>query len=353
VIEAAAGVSDWAGLAASAEYHGLSPLIWHHGRACGVDPSAGDWKQIAVLVLRHRDLGRAQAEALGEIVDALDAARIDFRVLKGAVLAHLLYSHPDLRPMSDLDILVAPSNLSRTRTVLDRLGFVVAFFPARPTQRFHHHLPVASRELHGVTVSVEIHRDALSGDSPGTLRLGSASRPFQEITVGGHRLRAFGHEDMLVHLTAHALQPADDTRLIGVADLVGYAARYASEIDWAHMQQRHPRVVNALTLMHHLTPLPESLRFLQPRRPSDPPPGVGRSCLPLSVLASPGRGTRQMLRDLVYPSEWWMRAYYGVPSSRRSLFGTRWSRHVSRVAYWSGRRLLASLASLGAERAGE
>jgi hypothetical protein len=86
VIEAAADVSDWTGLAASAEYHGLSPLVWHHGRACGVDALTGEWKQIAVLVLRHRDLGRAQSEALGDIVEALDAARIDFLVLKGAVL---------------------------------------------------------------------------------------------------------------------------------------------------------------------------------------------------------------------------------------------------------------------------
>ena len=292
-------------------------------------------------MLRHRDLGRAQADALDEIVGAIDAAGVEHVLLKGAVLAHVLYPRPDLRPMCDLDILVAPADTGRTLAIVKQLGFDAPSSHARRAHRLHHHLPMATRERDGVVVGVEIHADALSRDQPITLRLGSLSQPPREFVVGGRRLRSLGHVDMLVHLARHVLQPRERTRLIHVADLVGYAARYANEIDWELLQLRHPCVLNALALMHYVTPLPQSLRMLCPSELLSPPRGVGRGFTPLSSVVAPGGGVGRAIGDLLYPPEWWMRVYYGVPP-HRSLFAVRWGAHLWRVAYWIGRRIVAS-----------
>lgn len=340
IVDAAARVRDWSEAATSADQHGLAPLVWHHARASGVDISITEWKQMGALVLRHRALGRAQADALGEIVDALDVAGIDHLILKGAILAHVLYPRPDLRPMSDLDILVAPAYTRRAQAIVGRLGFDAPAGQARRSHRFHHHLPMATRERDGVVVGVEIHADAMSNDQPTSLRLGSLSQPPREFMVAGRGLRSLGHVDMLVHLSRHVLEPRERTRLINVADLVGYAAEYASEIDWEFLHLRHPRVVNGLALMHYVTPLPESLRVLRPPEALSPPPGVGRGFAPLSSV-SLGGGVGRALGDLLYPPEWWMRVYYGVPP-HRSLFAVRWGLHLWRVAYWIGRRVVSS-----------
>jgi hypothetical protein len=188
---------------------------------------------------------------------------------------------------------------------------------------------------------VEIHADALSKDQPAALRLGSISQPVREFRFAGRRLRSFGHVDMLVHLSRHVLEPRERTRLVNVADLVGYAAKYASEIDWELLRLRHPRVVNTLSLMHYITPLPESLRALRPPQALSPPAGVGRGFVPLSSVANLGGGVGRALGDLLYPPEWWMRVYYGVPP-HRSLFAVRWGPHLWRVACWIGRRVVAA-----------
>ncbi len=346
VAHAAARVADWSGLPHAAEYHGLTPLVWEYAHAAGLDMSAAAWRQLAPVVLRRRAYGREQAEALGEIVDALDAAGIVHVVLKGAALAHILYPRPDLRPMGDLDILVAPAEAPRAQDVLRSVGFHAPSVHEDRARRFHHHLPIATRERQGIVVNVEIHRDALSGTEPARLRLDGRIGPTREFRVNGRRLRAFGHEDMLTHLCAHALGPGDPIRLIKIADFVGYATRYAGEIDWDALRRRRPRVVNALALMHYVTPLPESLAGLRPLAGVRVPADAGRGLVLPGAVITGGRSRRRTLRVLLAPPEWWLRAYYGVPAGR-PLAHVRWSRHPGRLLYWFGRRLAARLIPAG------
>lgn len=345
ILAAARRVSEWHALPALADQHGLAPLVWHHAKACGVDSPADVWRQLAALAAQRRQQSRIQAAVLSEIVDAFTAAGIEHVILKGAILAHVLYSDSGLRPMSDLDILVAPDSAARAQTLLGTLGFDAPLQPASRLLRFHHHLPPATRRRDGVTTTVEIHRDALTGDQPAALRLGALSEPPREVVVGTRRLRALGHADMLVHLSWHVLEPREYTRLISVADFVGYAAHYASEIDWVRLRRAQPRVVNALALMHYVTPLPESLRAFRPSPAATPPSDAGRGFLPLKSLAHGTWGARRLVRHLLYPPDWWMRVYYGVPPER-SLFGTRWGRHLWGVVNRLGRRSVASVPTL-------
>ena len=341
LVEAASSVRDWHATILSAEDHGLVPLVWHHARAYGIPVPEPERKRLGGLVIRHRDISRVQTEVLCEIVEALDRAGIEHLVLKGAALAHLIYPSPELRPMRDLDLLVAPHDARQAQTLLRDLGFDAPLDARHRVQRFHHHLPLATCRRAGLQINVEIHRDALSGDQFGTLALPSLAERPREVVVERRRLRTFGHLDMLRHLRSHTFEPATRTRLIAVADLVGYAARYRDEIDWEAMARRDPTVVNALTLLHYVTPLPASLGHFRPPARTTPPPGVGQGIAPLAAAA--GRAdARSLVGELLYPSEWWMRAYYGVPL-HRSLAPVRWGRHLGRLVWWGVRRAFSLL----------
>lgn len=348
---AARRVADWHVLPALADQHGLAPLVWHHAKSCSLDSPADVWRQLAALAAQRRQQSRVQADVLCEIVDAFAAAGIEHVILKGAILAHVLYQESGLRPMSDLDILVAPEATIEAQTLLAALGFDAPLQPTSRLLRFHHHLPPATRRRDGVTITVEIHRDALSSDQPAALRLDTLSASPRDVVVGTRRLRALGHEDMLLHLSWHVLEPREYTRLISVADFVGYAARYESEIDWPLLRRVQPRVVNALALMHYVTPLPEALRAFRPSAEASPPAGAGRGFLPLRSLAHGTWSVRRFVRHLLYPPDWWMRVYYGVPPER-SLFLTRWGRHLWGVVSRLGRRGVASVPTMARRDAG-
>jgi hypothetical protein len=331
--DAASRVAEWTPLAARAEEHGLAPLVRRHVRTCGIALPGDVPAQLASLAVRHRDAGRARADALIDIVHAFDTAGIAHVALKGAALAHDIYPSPDLRPARDIDLLVAPGAGRRAVSLLASLDFERT---GELPPWAHHHLPAVARTQAGYQVTVEIHEQALSADQPDQLTLDTLTSPPRSIPIGAGTVRAPGHADMLRHLTAHLLDPRRETRLLGIVDLVAYAAHHAGEIDWAWLDRHHARVVNALALTHFLRPLPAPLQFLVPS--SRAPAGVGLGLPPLhtvSLLGNVGVGA------LLHPSDWWMHAYYGVPAGR-SLAWTRWSRHAPQIVRWILRRVVAS-----------
>jgi hypothetical protein len=333
--ELAAAGADLAVLPYRAEDHGLTPLVRRHLRAAGVDLPELASQQLTAMTVRHRDAGLVQTAALFDIVDVLQDASIRHVVLKGAVLAHDVYPQPEFRPRRDIDILVDAKEGAATVAALRAIGF--AAHDGQPHRASHHHLPPLEREQAGYRVSVEIHVDAISRDQPGSLTLRSLSQPVRELTVGGRRLAAFGHADMLRHLAAHVLQPRAQTRLLGIVDVVEYAARYAGEVDWERLGRSDPRTVNVISLMDYVTPLPEVLGFLRPPA-ATAPSGTGIGFPPLSTIAYRRGRLLPSIRQLTRPSEWWLHAYFGIPAGR-SLWPVRWLRHPWRLARWGWRRV--------------
>lgn len=326
----AARVQRWDEVVAAAEEHGIAPLLHVHLRAASIQVPEYAARQLLALVVRHRHATRVRTRALSEILAALDGAGIAVIVLKGAALQQVLYAAPEMRPMNDLDLLVDARQAAAAQAVLRRLGFNA---PATvPDVRLleHHHLPAATRESEGVAVQVEIHHDALSRDWRDSLTLQTLSVPPRAFTFDGRDAHALGHVDMLRHIAHHCADRGPGFRLIWVADLVGYAQRYHAEIDWEKLRIDHPFVSNALSLMHFVTPLPPLLTDLQPTMDRAAPTGVGQSCKSLEMILQGGRTVSDVLRDLLYPSDWWLRLYYGV-DPRLSLLWCRWVQHPAHV----------------------
>jgi hypothetical protein len=322
-----------------AEAHGLVPLSRLHLNQAGAVVPVDVQQQLFGLATQHQVANTQRFAILRDILDAFEAASIRVLALKGAALAHILYPSPGLRPLSDLDLLVDPPEAAQAQAVLAGMGFDAK---SQPTDRRfvgHHHLPPALLLRDGQFVQVEIHTDALSSDTPGSLTLGRCWDRRQAFDVGGRTGYAFGHADMLEHLARHAAERASLFRLIWVADIVGYATRFRDDIDWTELRRRSPFVINALSLLHQVTPLPPELLEEVPL-PRSSAAGAGRAFRPLKEIVQSRRPARDILRELFVPDEWWVRFYYGATSSS-SCFWHRWVVHPSRVVWWFARRGVA------------
>jgi hypothetical protein len=339
--DAAARLSNWQEVPTTAEVNGLAPLLSYHLSQSGIAVPSETRHRLLALTFAHRSANRARFAVLGEILDAFTAAGIRAVVLKGAALAHLLYPNPGLRPLGDLDLLVDADLADRAQSTLGTLGFTAPPAGARTGSRTrrHHHLPIATKVCDGYDVRVEIHTDALSGDTPGSLtmeRLTVAPQPF---AIGDRTAYALGHADMLYHLCRHLAEPAvaGTLRLIWVADIVGYATRYREAIPWADVRRRYPFVINALSLLDLVTPLPSELAEFAAPPSAREIRGVGKVSKPPGEILRWSRPLRAILRDAFDPSDWWLRLYYGVGVGS-PLWWHRSVRHPLQVGYWLARR---------------
>jgi hypothetical protein len=124
-------VDDWARVAALAEAHRVEGLVWRAIESAGValpEPVAAEFKTMSEAVRA------ASLQALSEtlrICGALDAAGIEYRILKGLPVALLAYGSPVIKNSVDIDILVRPAETVRTAALLGDLGYSCAY-PPRP-----------------------------------------------------------------------------------------------------------------------------------------------------------------------------------------------------------------------------
>ena len=61
--------------------------------------------------------------ALSELLPELAKEHVDVMVVKGVALAHCLYRDQSVRPISDVDLRIRPSDLSRVRSLARRQGW--------------------------------------------------------------------------------------------------------------------------------------------------------------------------------------------------------------------------------------
>jgi hypothetical protein len=342
---AAAAASFWGQLADEAEYHGVAPLIAPMIAALsGKSPSTvpeDARRAFLALASRHRRASAVREECIDGLLTAFAAAGIPVILLKGAAIAHLIYSSPDLRPMVDIDVLIDPANSPQAVEVARGLGFIFAAgHPSRFAGRMHH-LPAATVSRAGFQIVLEIHFDAMSANQAGRLTLTTLAATPQPVRRGaGPEGLALGHTDMLRHLARHAFEPAHRIRLIHLYDLWRYPVRFHDQIDWRELEARCPDVIVILRLVSYVFPNPSSQRH--PPGPPPPPDGVGRGMVPLSEIACAGIGPMAKLAALFGPPAWWLHGFYGVPPGD-SLLICRTVRHPVMVARWMAMRLAAAM----------
>ena len=339
---------SWDHVIRTAEVQGIAPLLYYRLKHNPAGIPAASMRMLKGLYLRHRLLWEVRTSVLGEIVAGCEERGIAVTLLKGAALAHLLYPEPGLRPSSDIDLLVPEAHIPAACDLLGSMGFHLPPVTS-PKAYLQKHLPQATLSREGETVRVDLHHHLLKQGRPNRIDVAGSSVPPLEFSLGagGSAARTLNLEDTLRYLCLHfcdighePLSPVSgNTRLIWAADITGFAGRYAGDVDWERIGRLYPFVIGTLALLSFLTPLPGALEPVVPIRSSARPAGVGEGYRgwPGAPLARHGlKGSVPMLKETFFPTEWWLRLYYGLGTGR-SVYYHRWLGHPLHILTHVGR----------------
>lgn len=153
-----------------------------------------------------------------EATRLLDEAGIEYRLLKGVVLANSLYPDPSMRLFSDVDLIVPAADFSRAARVLaDGLAATRALPELRPgfDDRF-------GREIllrHG-PVEIDLHRTLVDGPFGLRVDLRDLFGEPRIVTVGGHELRTVSVTAQFVHACFSAVLGEWPPRLMVLRDVL-------------------------------------------------------------------------------------------------------------------------------------
>lgn len=228
----ALSIPDWDCLLETANNHGISPLLYHNLTRIEehVQPEVMELlKELYYLNTIRNDFFYSE---LGRILKSLKEANIETIVMKGAVLAELIYLERGLRPFSDMDILIKKDSLDSAGDELTRLGYILDAYttPRGFSERFDYH----HRYTKGESV-VELHWDLSlrTGVYKYTkIKVEDIWRRARVSRIAGIDVLIPSPEDLIIHSCIHSAKHKY-SRLIWSYDIQQIVKCY--QIDWEYL----------------------------------------------------------------------------------------------------------------------
>lgn len=100
----------------------LSVIAYCGAVTCGISPETPAVQELLSDVGKHISISEGQMTELKMLEDAFEAAGVDYMLLKGAVMKSL-YPRPEMRAMSDADILIRVEQQELIAETMKKLGF--------------------------------------------------------------------------------------------------------------------------------------------------------------------------------------------------------------------------------------
>ncbi|HYB52773.1 MAG TPA: nucleotidyltransferase family protein [Thermoanaerobaculia bacterium] len=199
----------------------LLPLVeWNLKRGCAGATEPGflenEWIQSEERV----------AHAIAVLQDLTDRGLRPV-ALKGLALAHLVYPHQALRPMGDIDLLVAPAEFEPARAALEHGGWRPVV--TEPSSRLRH--------LHGLAYQkpgwpeVDLHAHALLECCSPEADRGFFARVI-ELEISGRRIWTLSPADHLLCICVHGLRWSAVPAVYWAADALLLLRRHGAELNW-------------------------------------------------------------------------------------------------------------------------
>jgi hypothetical protein len=156
--EVASGEVDWKRFLALSQLERAVPVVYARLKSVAANAVPADVLDQMRRLAMVNDFSMLHLESrLRESLQAMDSVGVRVMLLKGAALAHTVYGGVRQRPMSDLDLLVDPSNASLARRTMLDTGWrdMVGGIPDHVYER-HHHLP-PMEDARRPELQLEIH----------------------------------------------------------------------------------------------------------------------------------------------------------------------------------------------------
>ncbi len=154
-----------------------------------------------------------------EFASVADTCGIQYRLLKGPLLAHTVYADPALRSFGDVDLLVPGVELDHTIHALRQLGFERRFL--EPRRGFDSRFSKGACLERGDGSELDLHRTLAPGAYGVRLaHVDFFSRSPRIIELGGRAITGMDPELAFVHACFHAALGDHPPRLVPMRDVV-------------------------------------------------------------------------------------------------------------------------------------
>jgi hypothetical protein len=344
--------AGWGAVADVAEAEGLAAALGY-GLARRPDPTVPAAVALRLQARFKEALARhvVMSRDLAALLRALAAASIPTIPLKGAYLGEVVYPHPAVRPMSDIDVLIPADDRFRVDGILSGLGYrrgndahSWAFDVAYDGATFYDG-PGGAR--------VDVHWRLLNDPRCGWNRAAGEAvwDRAVPVTLAGERALALSPEDLVLSLAAHLAVHHGLAGLVWYWDLKLVLDRWSSALDWDGLRARaaHWRLRRVLYFVLHrlgdMFPVPPAVETAMARIVPWGPRSRAVEWL-VDHRADRLRGLEHVISLLVVdrvgdllralggaicPSPGWLRARYGAGAGRTSLLSA-YVAHGARLA---------------------
>ncbi|MDD5765567.1 MAG: nucleotidyltransferase family protein [Candidatus Marinimicrobia bacterium] len=264
---------------------------------------------------------------LAELDKKLSERQIEYRILKGLVMASELYPASYLRAFGDLDIIVKPESITRLNDVLTDLGFqlsedLYSVFPESIIRKYsfaRHYIRSTA-----TNIAVDVHLNLSGKLHAFQFDIEDFWKNSRSVKIGGRSYPTFSNEYLTVYLLYHAFKhhyfklmwlidffKVMDTPTLDVGEFERLIVEYKMEKLWRIFIRICDEIFGQLPVsaaspfLVKYSPIDSRhinagsvLRGVQPYSPSK-----ARIILPMVYLSGFGRKTRFLFRQLFPPRE--------------------------------------------------
>jgi Uncharacterised nucleotidyltransferase len=223
------------------------------------DLALGSGRHVEDLFERHDEqmaLDLRLERMLCDATDVLHDASIEYRVLKGPVLAHTVYRDPALRSFGDVDVLVRDADFDAAIDELRVLGFHRRFVEPRPGFDARFAKGACLERADGL--ELDLHRTFAPGAFGLRLaRLDLFAPAPRWFAIGASKIAGLDDDLAFVHACFHAALGDDPPRLVPLRDV---AELVRSDVDVPAALERVAGVGCALVLQRALALVEQELQ---------------------------------------------------------------------------------------------
>ncbi len=225
--------SDWDEFIEQSDRHGIAPLLYHRFMITGATAHIPD-RVMEEFQRLYRDNAWKNTQLYHEaskVFRILRSEGIPVIVLKGAVLAEIIYHSIALRPMLDVDILLKAEDMLRANKVLSQSGYksdIASFFSKR-YMLWRRHVTYSDE---AGRIYVQVHpRIAEFPDL-------NYWKNAVHAKIASTDVLMLGAEDFLLHLCLHVDHHIRDSglaELIRWYDIAEVLKHYEKEFNWDYV----------------------------------------------------------------------------------------------------------------------
>ena len=211
------GDEAWSALLDAAADHRVTGLL-KVATADGAMPATEAQRRAAHAAHRHAQLWVLGLEhALAGVLDVLEGAGVETRVLKGSAFARLDYADPAVRSYVDLDLLVRSADVDRAVALLSDAGYRRTL--AEPRPGFDRRFDKGVTFVAPTGFELDLHRTFVLGPWGALVDPDRLWDDGEQFAVGGRRVRALGRSRRFLHACYHAAIGNWPLRLASLRDV--------------------------------------------------------------------------------------------------------------------------------------